>query len=479
MAHTKHKQVLEGLARLDFTDKGESFVEQKFVTPLLECLGYETHKDYEVIRHGDDGSAFKLRHPPVERGALRDRTYIPDYVPTIRKKMFWIVEAKSPKRVPYPFADCYLVQGLQYCVHPEIQAKYLVTTNGANTCIHDVHGVIFLDKDIYAPILEFTAAELPSKWPQIYELLSVETLRQKIEDDLKAMYDKLCLSSLDRDYPGQLIRRVGASAGENARAIEKHFYKLYSEKMDAETAKWRKETEELPLPIIFENMSLPLRAGPHSEANVYVPTALAAGMKPADIFEAITRDFDQQPIFRKEQSVVAATVLYYQTKDDEVKKSLRGFFDKVANYELPIINQVECALLRLTRKHFVLSIYPDLRPKLAGELKEAPEIVRLIRPPTVLDSTYSAELELNARAFEAIKRTPEAALRRGLPVLLKIEAELEERFRQARAKLSGSESQSGGFEGYGVGGHHYSFRNILKSTRLLPDDDAEQEQESQ
>jgi hypothetical protein len=200
MVHTQHKQILQDLAQLDFTGKGESYVEQMFVTPLLGCLGYETHKDYEVIRHGDDGSAFKLRHPPVEKGALRDRAYVPDYVPTIRKKMFWIVEAKSPKRVPYPFADNYLVQGLQYCVHPEIQAKYLVTTNGAHTCVHDVHGVIFLDKDIYAPILEFTAAELPSKWPQIYDLLSVETLRRKIEDDIKAMYDKLCLSSLDRDY---------------------------------------------------------------------------------------------------------------------------------------------------------------------------------------------------------------------------------------------------------------------------------------
>jgi hypothetical protein len=135
--------------------------------------------------------------------------------------------------------------------------------------------------------------------------------------------------------------------------------------------------------------------------------------------------------------------------------------------------------LRLTRKHFVLSIYPDLRPKLAEELKEAPEIVRLVRPPTVLDSSYAAELELNARAFETIKRTPEAALRRGLPVLLKIESELEEKFRQARAKLSGSESQIGGFEGYGVGGHHYSFRNILKNSRLLPDDDSKTEQESQ
>jgi hypothetical protein len=151
----------------------------------------------------------------------------------------------------------------------------------------------------------------------------------------------------------------------------------------------------------------------------------------------------------------------------------------VANYELPIINQVECALLRLTRKHFVLSIYPDLRPKLAEELKEAPEIVRLVRPPTVLDSTYAAELELNARAFEAIKRTPEATLLRGLPVLLKIEAELEEKFWQARARLSGSESQIGGFEGYGVGDRHYSFRNILLNSRLLPDDAAETARESQ
>jgi hypothetical protein len=102
MARVPYQQTLQALSKLEFTDKGESFVEQRFVTPLLECLGYETHKDYEVIHHGDDGSAFKLRHPPVEMGALRDRTYIPDYVPTIRKKMFWIIEAKSPKRKGSP-----------------------------------------------------------------------------------------------------------------------------------------------------------------------------------------------------------------------------------------------------------------------------------------------------------------------------------------------------------------------------------------
>jgi hypothetical protein len=469
MAHTRHHQTLEILAKLDFSDKGEHFVEQKFVTPLLECLGYETHKDYEVIRAGDGGSSFKLKAPPVEKGALRVKTYVPDYVPTIRKKMFWIIEAKSPKNVPYPFPDNYMIQGLQYCVHPEIQAKYLVTTNGAYTMINDAHGAIFLEKDIYTPILEFKATELMAKWAEIYELLSVETLRNRIEADLKTMYDKLSLSSLDREYPGQLIRRIGAAAGDNARAIEKHVNRLSVEKMDSETANWREEIESLSPQVILEYMSLPLRGG-QSEANIYVPKALAAGMTPAEVFEAITQDFDRQPIFRKEQSVVAATVLYYQTADDAVKALLRAFFEKVSDYELPILCQVECALLRLTRKRFVLSIYPETRQRIEAELKNAPELERLVRPTSALDETYATELELNARAFDSIKVMPEDVLKRGLPVLLKIEADIEEDYKAAYAKLGDRETHICGFEGYGIGGRHYSFANILRNSRLLPDE---------
>jgi hypothetical protein len=75
-----HQQELKRLAAWDFSGKGEAFVESKFLTPLLQRLGYETHKDYEVIRHGDDGSAFKLHHPPVEKGAVRVKHYSPDYI---------------------------------------------------------------------------------------------------------------------------------------------------------------------------------------------------------------------------------------------------------------------------------------------------------------------------------------------------------------------------------------------------------------
>jgi hypothetical protein len=138
------KLLLQELETLSFEGKGEEFLESRFLTPLLACLGYESHKDYEVIRHGDDGSAFKLYYPPVEKGARRVKHYNPDYVPTIRKKMFWIIEVKSPNGVTYPFEAKYLVQGLQYCIHPEIQAKYLLLTNGIHSAVYDAHGPVLL-----------------------------------------------------------------------------------------------------------------------------------------------------------------------------------------------------------------------------------------------------------------------------------------------------------------------------------------------
>jgi len=140
------RDVLGELERLDFSDKGEAFVESRFLTPLLHCLGYDRHKDYEVIRHGDGGAGFKLHYPPVESGAQRVKHYNLDYVPTIRKKMFWIIEAKSPRGVLHPFEPKYLVQGLQYCVHPEIQAQYLVISNGVVSSVFDAHGAVFLER---------------------------------------------------------------------------------------------------------------------------------------------------------------------------------------------------------------------------------------------------------------------------------------------------------------------------------------------
>jgi hypothetical protein len=467
IAATKHQQTLDALAALDFEAKGEAFVEQKFITPLLECLGYETHKDYEVIRHGDDGSAFKLKHPPVEKGARQVKTYNPDYIPLIRKKMFWVIEAKSPKDVPYPFPKDYMVQGLQYCVHPEIQAKYLVVSNGRHTAIHDAHGSVFMEKDLYAPILVFEATELPVKWPEIYEMLSVETLRNRIEADIKSMYDKLCLSSLDKAYPDRLLHRIGLNAGKHAQTIEKHVVELYVEGMTRSTEQWRKDMEALEAGEILKLMELPLRAG-ESEANCYVPRALAAGISPKDVFESVTSNFDRQSIFRKEQSAVAAVVLYHQTADEAVKTLLRGFFHKMRDYTLPPLNQVECAFLRVIRKSLIASVYQDIERQLKAALKDAPELVRLVRPPTALDEIYALELHMHARIFAHLSLMQNEVLMRILPKLLKIEVDINQPFSEVYKKVPDGEKPIHGFETYGLGEKHYAFKNILVNLKIDP-----------
>ena len=460
--------ILTQLQAIDFTGKGEAFVKSCFLTPLLSCLGYEAHKDYEVIRHGDDGSAYKLRYPPVEKGALRIKHYNPDYVPTIRKKMFWIIEAKSPKDVRYPFEAKYLVQGLQYCIHPEIQAKYLLMTNGMDTAVYDAHGSVFFDKDIYEPILAFKSTELVQRWDEIFYLLSVETLRIRIEADLKKMYDKLCLSSLDKSYPHRLIQQIGASAAENAQQIERHVIHLYVEGMDRDREIWRRDMDQIEdLELLFSLMDLPLRGG-RVEANYFVEKSLAAGVFAHDVFEKLTENFDTQRIFRKLQSWVGLCHLNLLVEDPVVKDLCRAFFDRYKDAELPLLNQVECALLRLTRKVAVISFYAPAREHLRKELASAPELIRLVRPPTALDVIYPFEILQNRQAFERIRRLSDSQLQGQLANLLNVEGVLEDDFRNAHNALPNSEKEFSGFETYGMGGKHYGFKNILIHYDLEP-----------
>jgi hypothetical protein len=455
------------LEQLDFSGKGEAFVESRFITPLLECLGYETHKDYEVFRHGDDGASFKLQYPPVEKGAVKVKHYHPDYVPTIRKKMFWIVEAKSAKEVPHPFDLKYLVQGLQYCIHPEIQAKYLLVSNGLMSSVFDAHGSVFLEKEMYEPILEFKASDLTSRWSEIYELLAVERLRTRIEADLKVMYDKLCLSSLDKNYPADLIRRIGADSHENAEKIAKTVNRLFVEGMNQETAEWRHVMETLDVDETFASMDHPMPPA-HTHAHYFLDKCLKKGDTHADILQRLIHDFDRQSIFRKEQTFLAACMLYLRTEDSATKETAKAFLDRYGDADLPLLNQVECAFLRLTRKRNVLSVYPQLRERIAKDMESAPELIRFVQPPSAYSMSYATEIFQHHQTFEKLKQLPEQELQRLLDMLLLAEAEIQKDFKAARKKLPDSEKQILGFEIYGEGGRHYSFKGILHNYGIVP-----------
>ena len=457
---------LQQLSTLSFEGKAEAFVEAKFITPLLECLGYESHKDYEVIRHGDDESVFKVKYPAVESGSARVKHYNPDYVPTIRKKVFWVIEAKSPKAVKYPFEPKYLIQGLQYCIHPEIQAKYLLITTGETSALYDAHGAAFMGKDSYEPILTFAAKEVLTRWSEIFEWLSVERLRTRIETDLKVMYDKLALSSLDERYPHKLLSFIGKDVGRHARTIEDYVRRLYLEKTQRITDAWRESLETASLDELYLLMETAPTPGV-SVARIFARRSLQAGISEMQIFEKVTCDFDRQSIFRKMHSFHVVCILCQCTKDATVSEICWPFLNKHKEGELPILNQVECAFLRLTRKFFVISLYPELRARIQDEMATAPELERFVAPPNAFSRTLHVELDAHAQLFARITTASEEELRKMLQHFESREVQLDPHFSEARSRLQETEIQTGGFEGYGLGGRHFYFGGLFRS--MFPD----------
>ncbi len=156
-----------------------------------------------------------------------------------------------------------------------------------------------------------------------------------------------------------------------------------------------------------------------------------------------------------------------------IRGILRGFGLKVrlAVRRFLDANQ-ERALLRITRKNLIISLYPALRVKITEAMEVAPELVRFVRPPSALRISFGAELALHQRSFEQLKLVADETLQKWLPVLLKMEEQLEDAFRAAREGLADDERQIGGLEFYGTGGKHYSFKNIVKNSSLDLDKDA-------
>ncbi|SEP46874.1 type I restriction enzyme HsdR N-terminal domain-containing protein [Propionispora vibrioides] len=326
--------LIKEITNLDFNGKGEAFVEQKFITPLLEALGYEHHRDYEVVRHGDNNASFKVKYPPVEQGAKTVKHYNPDYIPTIRKKMFWVIEAKSPS-VEFPFEYKYIVQGLQYCLHPEIQAQYLVISNGVQTSIYAPLASLVLEREIYEPILSFSSKELLIKWKEVHGLLSVERLRENLEIMLQQMYEKISLSSLDINYPQKLASQITSNKDVISAKIEKHITHLYCEKYNKERSTWQEQLRSLSYQDLYRILDNPLGVG-KTVADYYVEKALLVET-PDVVYSNLIKDYEKQSIFRKEQTFVGLCVLFNSTSENKkIKTTIESFIKKYADGELKL-----------------------------------------------------------------------------------------------------------------------------------------------
>jgi hypothetical protein len=454
---------LNQLARIDFEGKGESFIETRFLTPLLEYLGYDKDKDYEVIRHGVEGSSFKLKYPPVEKGAERVKHYHPDYIPTIRKKVFWIMEAKSPKNISYPFDYNYIVQGLQYCIHPEIQARYMVLSNGKNTSIYDSHISAFEDKNIYEPIFSFAATELLQKWSELYNILSVGKIRHLLEDELKQAYEKLASSSLDSRYPSYLSNKINVNEGKISHQIDCKVARIYVKEKDRSYEEYQKQLQNLDSESLFFKMDLPPRGG-KTEADYFVEKYFS-GDNAQELFTKLIDNWDRQSIFRKEQTYIALCVLYklcYERSKRSIRRQIIDFLDENKDKELNLLNQVECISLRILRKLLIINVYPSFREEIKAYLENVPELIKFVHTPSPLEETFFYEILSHSLSFHHLLTLDFQQLENLKIKLDKVESEIETYFQLAQQSMTIDDMVVGGFEYYGLDGKHSTFRNIME-----------------
>lgn len=177
---------------IDFSTYNESDVREEFITQLLSFLGYSKNTIHDITRE----KSLVLSQPYIRLGRKQVRV---DYVPSIRLKSFWILEAK-PGSVPH-MSKGDLLQAYLYATHPEIQAQYIVLCNGCYLEIYDAHQVEKWD----VPFFSISQENCEEKLSELEEILSAKTMlatrRKRLLEQIHNTFEvELDIKELDAFY---------------------------------------------------------------------------------------------------------------------------------------------------------------------------------------------------------------------------------------------------------------------------------------
>jgi hypothetical protein len=94
-----------------------------------------------------------------------------------------------------------------------------------------------------------------------------------------------------------------------------------------------------------------------TEGVIYAEKSLSDGKSPEEVFDRLTADFERQSILRKLQSFAGVCALFKKSEAGPTKELMSKFLEKWQDRELPLLNKVECAWIRVVRKNLIISAY--------------------------------------------------------------------------------------------------------------------------
>jgi len=231
--------------QLNFDNQNETYVREAFITPLLSLLGYSDITVNNILRE----DPHKLSRPYHRIG--RSRVDI-DYIPTIKLQKFWIIEAKPGSIRRLKFGD--LLQAHLYAIHPEVQARYIVLTNGRELKLYDALSVQS-DTD---EILGCTQLDCDTTFSQLYQALGAKSMFAFIRQQTLSTLKTALGVEVDEAVPDQIQRDVWAILNEARPLIQKKAAELRQRAWAAHFDQTKQLSREVSWATLILRMNMPI-----------------------------------------------------------------------------------------------------------------------------------------------------------------------------------------------------------------------------
>ena len=182
-------------------------------------------------------------------------------------------------------------------------------------------------------MFEFRSNEVYEKWEDVYNFLGVEKLRSKIEDSLKSYYEKLCLSSLDEDYPEKVGKKITSAQYSLKHQIQNHVAKLYVEIADDYYSRLQHKYENFSLVCLENYMKNPVERG--KEPSQHYVEKLLKEKPPDEIFSLLISNYNDFSYFQKQHYMVAVCHLYNLIDNSQLKKTIKAYVLRKISDKIP------------------------------------------------------------------------------------------------------------------------------------------------
>lgn len=374
---------IEKWKKYDFTDWNETDVREQFIAPLLDILGYAKGTVNNILRE----HSLTLSESYHRIG--RQRVEI-DYIPTIRLKTFWIIEAKPGNVKQMDFGD--LLQAHLYAVHPEIQARFIVLINGWEIRLYDSLTIKAWDDPLYV----CTQDNCETTFEGLKSILSADKMlsyqRARILEIIKATFD----IELDEKELLSFQSDFRRTVSESLKTVKKNA-REYS------VLAWREaQKEELELlkatadNLLIIKMDIPID-GSLIVANEYIRRILEAdAVNQSRLIDQVGKFYLGRPhaIFRVNTAYILGRLLEHKLEliPDAFIKNIPDFLKQVvaSNFTYFEKNDVANALCHLDNasvrvaKKICLRFTMDILSKIVEQKKNLMAIEDMLKEqPTV------------------------------------------------------------------------------------------------